>query len=51
MLPRRLDGARPIVAALEAANRAEHVVLIPAQIGRTLGRSVAFRGVYDGYPR
>lgn len=25
-------------------NRTEHVVLISAQIGRTLGRSVAFRG-------
>ena len=28
-------------------NRTEHVVLISAQIGRTLGRSVAWRGVYD----
>lgn len=32
-------------------NRTEHVVLISAQIGRTLGRSVALRGVYNDGPR
>jgi hypothetical protein len=40
----------PNCGSPNGANRAENVVLIPAQSGRTLGWSVAFRGVYDDGP-
>lgn len=45
------SGAAPNCGNPNVTNRTEHVVLIPAQIGRRLGLSVAFRGVCDDGPR
>ena len=52
-MPARRDRqcAAPNCGSSNVTNRTEHVVLISAQIGRTLGRSVAFRGMYDDGPR